>query len=151
MGKLSLALGFGIGYVLGAQAGRERYEQIVRGTQGFLGRPEVQQTIEKARDAAPAPLQSSIDKLTGAAGGQSSTSGTSTTATSTTAPTAGTSTAAAGIAGVGTGIPDTEALAAEAAVIEDLGVVTPPTTGTGTAGANGAVPDPLIPPSKSGE
>ncbi|PWW21234.1 hypothetical protein JD79_00362 [Geodermatophilus normandii] len=162
MGKVTLGLGFGVGYVLGARAGKDRYQQIVQTVQGFLGRPEVQQTIEKARDAAPAPLQGSIDKLTEAAsggqsGGQGSsgTSGTGTSGTGTSGTgTSGTGTAA-GVAGVGTGIPDTEALVAEAAVIEELDVVvTPPTPASGTggaAGANGAVPDPLIPPAKSGE
>lgn len=151
MGKVTLGLGFGIGYVLGARAGKDRYQQIVQTAQGLLGRPEVQQTISKARDAAPAPLQGSIDKLTEAAsGGQSSSGG----GRGSSGGTVGTG-AAAGVAGVGTGIPDTEALAAEAAVVEELDVVvTPPTpaTGTsGTAGANSAVPDPLIPPAKSGE
>jgi hypothetical protein len=158
MGKVTLGLGFGVGYVLGARAGKDRYQQIVQAAQGFLGRPEVQQTISKARDAAPAPLQGSIDKLTEAASGGQSSSGTSSTGTSrsgtSSTGTSGTG-AAAGVAGVGTGIPDTEALAAEAAVVEELDVVvTPPTpaAGTGgTAGANGAVPDPLIPPAKSGE
>jgi hypothetical protein len=30
MRKLSLLVGFGIGYVLGARAGRERYEELVK-------------------------------------------------------------------------------------------------------------------------
>jgi hypothetical protein len=164
MGKLTLGLGFGIGYVLGARAGKDRYEQIVQAAQGLLGRPEVQQTISKARDAAPAPLQGSIDKLTEAAsggqssggqgrGGRSGSAGTSGTGTSGTG-TSGTGTAATGVAGVGTGIPDTEALAAEAAVIEELDVVVtpPPATGAGgLGGTDGAVPDPLIPPAKSDE
>ena len=70
MGKVTLGLGFGVGYVLGARAGKDRYQQIVQAAQGFLGRPEVQQTIEKARDAAPAPLQGSIDKLSGRGSGR---------------------------------------------------------------------------------
>ncbi|NEM08422.1 DUF1002 domain-containing protein [Geodermatophilus normandii] len=173
MGKVTLGLGFGVGYVLGARAGRDRYQQIVQAAQGFLGRPEVQQTIEKARDAAPAPLQGSIDKLTEAAsGGQSSSGGTSSSRTSSSGTssagtssagtsTPGTSTAGTSSPGIATpgiasaGIPDTEALAAEAAVIEELDVVvTPPTPVSGTgglAGTDGPVPDPLIPPAKSGE
>ncbi|WP_369258174.1 hypothetical protein [Geodermatophilus amargosae] len=168
MGKVTLGLGFGVGYVLGARAGKDRYQQIVQAAQGFLGRPEVRQTIEKARDAAPAPLQGSIDKLTEAAsGGQGGSSGTSSAGTSS-AGTSSAGTSSAGTSSAGTagaalstpgiasgGIPDTEALAAEAAVIEELDVVvTPPTpvSGTGgTTGANGALPDPLIPPAKSGE
>jgi hypothetical protein len=162
MGKLTLGLGFGVGYVLGARAGKDRYQQIVQSAQGLLGRPEVQQTISKARDAAPAPLQGSIDKLTasasgGQSGGGQGSGGRSGTTGRGSGGTSGTG-AASGVAGVGTGIPDTEALAAEAAVIEELDVVvTPPTpaSGTGgtagTVGSNGAVPDPLIPPAKSDE
>jgi hypothetical protein len=74
MGKLSLGLGLGIGYVLGAQAGRARYEQIKQAATGLMGRPEVQQALEQARTAAPAPLQGAIGKLAGA-GGQGSGSG----------------------------------------------------------------------------
>jgi hypothetical protein len=176
MGKVTLGLGFGVGYVLGARAGKDRYQQIVQAAQGFLGRPEVQQTIEKARDAAPAPLQGSIDKLTeaasGGSSGQSSSAGTSSAGTSSagtssagtsTTGTSTTGTASPGIASPGiatpgiasAGIPDTEALVAEAAVIEEVGVVaTPPTPVSGTgglAGTDGPVPDPLIPPAKSGE
>lgn len=73
MGKLSLGLGLGIGYVLGAQAGRARYEQIKQAAAGLMERPEVRQALEKARTAAPAQLQPAIGKLTGAgSGGQGS-------------------------------------------------------------------------------
>jgi hypothetical protein len=162
MGKVTLGLGFGIGYVLGARAGKDRYQQIAQAAQGFLGRPEVQQTIEKARDAAPAPLQGSIDKLTEAAsGGQgggsgTSSSGTSSSGTSGSAP-SGAPLPGAGIPSTGIesggieggGIPGTEALVAEATIIEEVGVVEPlPTPGVGI---DGPVPDPLVPPAKSGD
>lgn len=68
MGKLSLGLGLGVGYVLGAQAGRARYEQIRQAAGRVVERPDVQQALEKARTAAPAPLRSSIEKLTGSGG-----------------------------------------------------------------------------------
>jgi hypothetical protein len=80
MGKLSLGLGLGIGYVLGAQAGRARYEQLKQAAAGLMGRPEVQQALEQARTAAPAPLQGAIGKLagggSGGSGGQATGSGT---------------------------------------------------------------------------
>ena len=167
MGKVTLGLGFGIGYVLGARAGKDRYQQIVQAAQGFLGRPEVQQTIEKARDAAPAPLQGSIDKLTEAAsGGQGGSSGTSSSGTSNSGTsnsgTAGSAPSGAPLPGAGIpssgiesggieggGIPGTEALVAEATIIEEVGVVEPlPTPGVGI---DGPVPDPLVPPAKSGD
>jgi hypothetical protein len=75
MGRLSLGLGFGIGYVLGARAGQARYEQIKQAAAGFMGRPEVQQAVEQVRAAAPAPLQSRIDKLSGGGSGRQGTGG----------------------------------------------------------------------------
>ncbi|MGX5654807.1 hypothetical protein ACWKWC_08565 [Geodermatophilus nigrescens] len=138
MGKLTLGIGLGIGYVLGARAGRESYERIVSSAQGLLGRPEVQQTLDKAREAAPAPLQSSIDKLASSASGGgtsssgTSSSGTSSSGTSSSAPSSS-GTASSGTAALGT--PDVETIA-EAA------------SGQAAAGS-GAVPDPLVPPSRS--
>ncbi|MGY1680830.1 hypothetical protein [Geodermatophilus sp. SYSU D01176] len=72
MGRLSLGLGFGVGYVLGARAGRARYEQIKQAAAEVVERPEVQQALEQVRAAAPAPLQSSIDKLSGGGSGRPS-------------------------------------------------------------------------------
>jgi hypothetical protein len=179
MGKVSLALGFGVGYVLGARAGRERYEQIVQSASEFMGRPEVQQALEQAKAAAPAPLQGSIDKLTqSTSGGQSAgTTGTSTTGTGTSGTgTSGTGTSGTTVLDAGTldvapldagtldvapldaGTLDAapleaEVIGAEAAVLDEgTVVVTPPPPATGTADAGGgdaAVPDPLVPPAKS--
>ena len=73
MGRLSLGLGLGIGYVLGARAGRARYEQIKQAAADVMERPEVQQALEQVRAAAPAPLQSSIDKLSGGGSARRST------------------------------------------------------------------------------
>ena len=127
MGRLSLGLGFGIGYVLGARAGRDRYEQIKQAAAGVMERPQVQQAVEQVRAAAPAPLQGSIDKLSGRGSDRQST---------------GTGT------GTGTGTVDVEAL-----VVEEVDVVvTPPPPASGTGGSRGTetpVPDPLIPPAKS--
>ncbi|WP_409330550.1 hypothetical protein [Trujillonella humicola] len=63
MGKLSLALGIGVGYVLGTRAGRERYQQIQQATARLTGRPEVQQAVGKVRETLPPPLQGAVDKL----------------------------------------------------------------------------------------
>jgi hypothetical protein len=43
-GKLSLALGFAAGYVLGSKAGRERYEQLVAAGRQLWSNPTVQST-----------------------------------------------------------------------------------------------------------
>ena len=50
--KTGLLLGFGIGYVLGTRAGRERYEQIRQGWERFSGSPAVQRTAERTKEAA---------------------------------------------------------------------------------------------------
>jgi hypothetical protein len=60
-GKLTLAVGFAAGYVLGSRAGRERYEQIVGMSRAFWSNPTVQSTagvlqaqatdlVQKAKD-----------------------------------------------------------------------------------------------------
>jgi hypothetical protein len=46
------ALGFVAGYILGARAGRERYEQIRQLWNRFTGSPAVQQIAEKGKDVA---------------------------------------------------------------------------------------------------
>ena len=50
--KAALVIGFGAGYVLGARAGRQRYEQIQRLWGQFMGMPVVQRTAERTREAA---------------------------------------------------------------------------------------------------
>lgn len=56
-GKLVLIVGFGIGYVLGARAGRQRYEEIKRAVSRLWYDPRVQHQVrnveEFARDKAP--------------------------------------------------------------------------------------------------
>ncbi len=64
MGKVTFALGLGAGYVLGARAGRARYDQIQQAATKLTGRPEVQEAVEKVRDSLPPTLQSTVDGLT---------------------------------------------------------------------------------------
>ena len=60
-GKLLLVVGLTAGYVLGAKAGRDRYEQIKRATSTFWDNPRVQRQVKNvegrakqfAKDAAP--------------------------------------------------------------------------------------------------
>ncbi|SDL97681.1 hypothetical protein SAMN05660642_01209 [Geodermatophilus siccatus] len=120
MGRLSLGLGFGVGYVLGARAGRARYEQIRQAAAGVMERPEVQQAVDQVRAAAPAPLQGSIDKLSGRGSARQDTSADTV---------------------------DVEALVVEEV---DVVVTPPPVSGTGgPVGTGTPVPDPLVPPAKS--
>ena len=68
MKKLMLLTAFAAGYVLGAKAGRERYEQIRRTTLRIKNKPPVQETAHSAADMAreQAPLVG--HKLADAAG-----------------------------------------------------------------------------------
>jgi hypothetical protein len=56
-GKLTMLAGFGAGYILGARAGRERYEQIAGKAQKLWRDPRVQAKAEQAqqivKDKAP--------------------------------------------------------------------------------------------------
>lgn len=52
MSKLTILAAAGIGYVLGARAGHERYEQIKAQAQKVAGNPRVQDAAHKAQDAA---------------------------------------------------------------------------------------------------
>ncbi len=158
MGKLSLGLGLAVGYVLGARAGKEKYDQIVQAASGVMGRPEVQQAVsqavEQARAVAPAPLQGTIDKLAasatgGGSGGASGGSGSGGASGGTTVDDAG-RTPAGTIAGEATLLGDVEA------VVPPPPATTGTTTTTGTAPITGGpvtddvpVPDPLVPPAKS--
>ncbi len=48
MGKAMFLTGAAVGYVLGARAGRERYEQIRRATDALRSNPKIQQATEMA-------------------------------------------------------------------------------------------------------
>ena len=99
--KLTLAVGFGAGYVLGAKAGTQRYDQIVEKAREIAGMPAVQSATSTVKETA-APLVDSAkttvsDKVSSAAdkvndkvsSGGGSTTGT-TGASGVTLPSAGT-------------------------------------------------------------
>jgi hypothetical protein len=48
--KSGLLVGFGVGYVLGAKAGRERYEELKASWDQFVGNPSVQRAVSKGRE-----------------------------------------------------------------------------------------------------
>lgn len=52
MSKFSMAIAGAAGYVLGARAGRQRYEQIVDQAQRVWSNPKVQQATRTAQDKA---------------------------------------------------------------------------------------------------
>ncbi len=58
-GRLGLAIGTGVGYVLGAKAGRERYEQIVEAARRLTEQPQVKRIV----DQAPATVGSTVGQV----------------------------------------------------------------------------------------
>ncbi len=62
-GKLVLLVGIGIGYVLGARAGRERYEAIKRAAGRFWNDPRVQHQVRTVEDFAKDKAPDVVDFL----------------------------------------------------------------------------------------
>jgi hypothetical protein len=60
-GRLGLMLGFGAGYVLGAKAGTERYEQLRRLYDNLMANPKVQEATGKAKGAVGSGLDQAKD------------------------------------------------------------------------------------------
>lgn len=48
--KTGLLVGFGIGYVLGAKAGRERYDELKASWDQFMGNPSVQRVVTRGKE-----------------------------------------------------------------------------------------------------
>lgn len=71
MSKLTLLAAFGAGYVLGARAGRERYEQIAASARRVAENPRVQAASSKAQETiahqAPVVADAVKEKATSAA------------------------------------------------------------------------------------
>ncbi len=67
MKKLLLLTAGGIGYVLGARAGRERYDQIAGMATKVKDNPRVQDAAHQAADTAKAQAPVVKDKVTSAA------------------------------------------------------------------------------------
>lgn len=82
--KTGMLVGFGVGYVLGSKAGRERYEEL-RATWGqIMGNPRVQQTLHKSREVVETgaqrglqAVQDGVDKASGEVKGRLGGSGSS--------------------------------------------------------------------------
>lgn len=96
MGKFSLLVGAGIGYVLGTRSGRQQYDSMVAGAQRLWQDPRVQKTARQARGTASDlgqkagdTVAAKVDEHTGSstgsgANGVSTTSGPTTTGGTTT-------------------------------------------------------------------
>ncbi len=57
MGKLTAGLGFGAGYLLGARAGRERYDQLTKAAARLAQHPQVKQAGNRVKTLAEEKLQ----------------------------------------------------------------------------------------------
>jgi hypothetical protein len=94
-----MVVGGAVGYVLGAKAGRERYEQITASARQLLDKPQVKKVmdsvpgdlgarVEQVANKAADKVQEAGDKVAasgpGTSGTSGSTSGTTTTTTTTT-------------------------------------------------------------------
>lgn len=66
--KATFIAGFATGYVLGARAGRARYEQIRDAARAFARNPAVQSTAHKVQAQAGDALTSAKDKAAGQIG-----------------------------------------------------------------------------------
>lgn len=76
MAKLSFLVGFGAGYVLGAKAGTERYEQIRRAWEQAKDNPQLQGLAGMAQARADGVLNSAKARVgLGSSGNGSATSG----------------------------------------------------------------------------
>ena len=62
-GKIALVIGGAAGYVLGARAGHERYEQIVRQAKALWQNPQVQEAASRAPGSAQKVAEAATAKL----------------------------------------------------------------------------------------
>ena len=62
--KLGVLIGFGAGYVLGAKAGRERYDQLRRLYENISASPTFRQATGMARDAVEQGFEQARDLAT---------------------------------------------------------------------------------------
>ena len=86
MAKLSFLVGFGAGYVLGAKAGTERYDQIRRAWEQAKDNPQLQGLAGMAQARADGVLNSAKARLGLDSSGSRSTTGTVPPARSATGP-----------------------------------------------------------------
>ena len=58
--KSGLLVGFGVGYVLGSKAGRERYDELRSAWDQFVGNPQVQRVVTKSKEVVDTGVQKGI-------------------------------------------------------------------------------------------
>jgi hypothetical protein len=77
--RTGMLVGLGAGYVLGAKAGRERYQQIVEATRAFMENPGVQRlsdevgkTVNLGKDRVSTVANRKVEQLSGSLADQAS-------------------------------------------------------------------------------
>ncbi len=68
--KAIFVTGFGAGYVLGARAGRERYDTIARSARSFVEEPKVQETAVVVQAQLAGAAGKAREKVTAKVGGK---------------------------------------------------------------------------------
>jgi hypothetical protein len=66
--KTGLLVGFGVGYVLGTRAGRDRYDELKATWDQLVGNPSVQRVVSKGKEVVETAGQRGIRAVEGAAG-----------------------------------------------------------------------------------
>ncbi|MEI7056645.1 hypothetical protein WBG06_12580 [Nocardioides sp. CCNWLW239] len=90
--KPALLTAFGIGYLLGARAGRERYDAIVAKAQGLWHDPRVQEKAHQARVVAEEKADTAKHAVQDKMPGHTTSTTSSTSTTSATTPSTSSST-----------------------------------------------------------
>jgi hypothetical protein len=67
--KTGMLVGFGVGYVLGSKAGRERYEELRGAWDQFTGNPSVQRVVTKGREVVDTGVNKGIRAVEDASDG----------------------------------------------------------------------------------
>ena len=63
MKKLSFLLGLGIGFLLGSRAGSRPYQQLEARVRSAARRPEVQDVVEKTKEAVHNQVAEAVDNV----------------------------------------------------------------------------------------
>ena len=62
--RMGLAVGFGVGYVLGAKAGRDRYEQLLASARGLMENERVKGVVEGVSEVATDVVEAVTEAVT---------------------------------------------------------------------------------------
>jgi hypothetical protein len=66
--RLTFISGVAVGYVLGARAGRDRYEQLRKSARSFAQNPAVRNSVESAGQAGRGAAVKAVDAVTAKVG-----------------------------------------------------------------------------------